>query len=126
MKAQQILARGRRAESVVCLGCEERCLVLVHSAEQPSRSEPFVVCDKRSDVSRVAVSAAALRRWRANDESLCQFVADVLGLRRTATSGDTPNPASCRHLKSGQLVAGMVCRFRLAPDQSHVTQSGRR
>ena len=41
----------------------------------------FVVCDKRDDINRVAVSAERLRQWRCGAEAVGAFVAQSLGLR---------------------------------------------
>ena len=41
----------------------------------------FVVCDKRDDINRVAVSAERLRQWRASAASIADLIAGLLGLR---------------------------------------------
>ena len=41
----------------------------------------FVVCDKRDDINRVAISAERLRQWRCGAEAVGAFVVQSLGLR---------------------------------------------
>lgn len=43
----------------------------------------FVVCDKRSDTSQVAVAAAQLAQWRCDAQAVRGFVATSLELRET-------------------------------------------
>jgi|SRR5579862_1043110 len=84
MKSQRLLARARPAVSVVCPGCEQQCVMPVHSLPAASRSAAsFVVCDKRSDINRVPVSAERLTQWQCDPEAVCGFVATSLGLRRS-------------------------------------------
>ena len=43
----------------------------------------FIVCDKRSDINRVPVSAGRLIQWQCNADLVCGFIAASLGLRRS-------------------------------------------
>ena len=43
-----------------------------------------MVCDKRSDINRVAVPAARIAQWRCDASAVCRFVAASLGLKQTA------------------------------------------
>ena len=54
----------------------------VPHATAPAAS--FVVCDKRSDINRVAVPAARIAQWRCDASAVCRFVAASLGLKQTA------------------------------------------
>lgn len=84
MKTQKLLLKARPANSVVCPGCEQECSMPVHTpprANAPATS--FVVCDKRSDINRVAVPAARLTQWRCDANAVCGFVAASLGLQQT-------------------------------------------
>ena len=47
----------------------------------PHGPASFIVCDKRDDINRVAVSAEGLRQWRCGAEAVGAFVAQSLGLR---------------------------------------------
>jgi hypothetical protein len=49
----------------------------------------FIVCDKRSDISRVLVSTNRLTQWQSNAGLVCGFIAASLGLRRSR--GQTAN-----------------------------------
>lgn len=85
LKSQHLLRKARPAISVVCHGCEQECSMPVHTvphANPPATS--FVVCDKRSDINRVAIPAARLAQWRCDAEAVCGFVAASLGMQRTA------------------------------------------
>ncbi len=83
LKSHKLLVRAKPATSVVCPGCEEECVMPVHT--RPSQSNnpaSFIVCDKRSDINRVPVPPERLTQWRSNIDSICGFVANSLGLRR--------------------------------------------
>lgn len=66
LKAKKLLQRARPAVSVVCPGCEQECVMTVHTPiAGAGAATSFVVCDKRDDINRVAISAEGLRQWRA-------------------------------------------------------------
>ena len=99
MKTQNLLLKARPAKSVVCPGCEQECSMPVHTpprANAPATS--FVVCDKRSDINRVAISSARLALWRCDTKAVCGFIAASLGLAQT-----TVQPA-----EDGLLPIGMA------------------
>lgn len=82
MKSQKLLAKARPAVSVVCPGCERECVMAVHTVPAGPRGPvSFTVCDKRSDINRVPVSAARLSQWRCDTDAVCGFIATSLGLR---------------------------------------------
>jgi hypothetical protein len=84
MKAQKLLAKARPAASVVCPGCERECVMPVQTLTRTSgAASSFVVCDKRDDINRVAISSDLLKQWRCNAEAVCGFVAKSLGLHRS-------------------------------------------
>jgi hypothetical protein len=84
MKSQKLLAKTRPAASVVCPGCEQECVMPVHSPPAgPCGAASFIVCDKRSDINRVAVAAERLAQWRCDTDAWCRFAAHSLGLRRS-------------------------------------------
>ena len=91
MKSQGLLAKARPAASVVCPGCEQQCVMPVHTLPATSRrSASFIVCDKRSDINRVPVAVKRLTQWRCDSEAVCGFVAASLKVRR---SGQHPTDA---------------------------------
>src|SRR3954469_20217157 len=47
----------------------------------PLAPASFIVCDKRSDINRVPVSAARLAQWRCDAELVRGFIATSFGLR---------------------------------------------
>jgi hypothetical protein len=84
MKSQKLLAKARPAISVVCPGCERACVMPVHTLPRASgAAASFIVCDKRSDINRVPVSAKRLMQWRCDADAVCGFVAASLGLQRS-------------------------------------------
>jgi hypothetical protein len=84
MKSQKLLLKARPAASVVCPGCEQECVMPVHTLPAgPRGAASFIVCDKRSDINRVAVAAEHLKQWRCDTNTLCGFAAQSLGLRRS-------------------------------------------
>jgi hypothetical protein len=89
MRGQKLILEAPPASSAACPGCELECVMPVHTPRASNgRSEPFIVCDKRSDINRVAVSAARLSLWRCSAEVVCDFVANILGLRRSRRQKD--------------------------------------
>ena len=85
LKAQGMLLKARPAKSVVCPGCEQECSMAVHTVTHPqtTAATSFVVCDKRSDIHRVAIGAAQLALWRCDAKAVCGFVAASLWLQQT-------------------------------------------
>jgi hypothetical protein len=84
MKSQRLLAKVRPASSAICPGCERACVMPVHTPQRASgAAASFIVCDKRSDINRVPVSAERLTQWRCDAGAVCGFIAASLGLRRS-------------------------------------------
>jgi hypothetical protein len=83
MKAQKLLVKARPAVSVVCPGCERECVMPIHVVPpQGTASRAFVVCDKRSDINRVAVPISRIEQWQASDALIAELLAQLLDLRR--------------------------------------------
>lgn len=84
MQSQRIVAKARPATSAICPGCEHECVMPVHTVPATARcAVSFIVCDKRSDINRVTVSASRLIQWQCNAELVCGFIAARLGVRRS-------------------------------------------
>lgn len=84
MKAQKLITRARPASSAVCPGCEEECVMPVHTIPLPSRDPAlFIACDKRDDIGRVPVPTASLEQWQASGDSIADLLAGLLGLQRS-------------------------------------------
>jgi hypothetical protein len=84
MKSQRLVTKARPAASVICPGCEQECVMPVHTVPATTRSAvSFIVCDKRSDINRVPLSAGRLIQWQCDAELVCGFVAARLGVRRS-------------------------------------------
>ena len=99
LKSQKLLVKASPAVSVVCPGCEQECVMPVHTPPaEAGAATSFVVCDKRDDINRVAVSAERLRQWRCGAEAVGAFVAQSLGLR----------PGSQRKAGAGLWELGLV------------------
>jgi hypothetical protein len=108
MKAQKLLVKAQPAASAVCPGCEQECVMPVHTPlAGPRGPASFIVCDKRSDINRVAVPISRLEQWRASGTSIADLLAGLLGLRRPDT-GDT---------STGRWEIGM---FKGAKRSSHL------
>jgi hypothetical protein len=70
MKLQKLLVKARPAASVVCPGCERECIMPVHTPPAGPRGvASFGVCDKRSDINRVALAAERLKQWRCGSDA---------------------------------------------------------
>jgi len=84
MKKQKLIARARPATSAICPGCEEACVMPVNTLPgEKGASASFIVCDKRNDINRVALSPEKLTQWQSDPDLLCGFIAANLGIRRS-------------------------------------------
>jgi hypothetical protein len=84
IKSQKLLVKARPAASVVCPGCEQECVMPVHTLPAgPRGPASFIVCDKRDDINRVPVAAVRLTQWRCDADAVCGFVSQSVGLRRS-------------------------------------------
>ena len=64
LKAHRLLVRARPARTVVCPGCEADCVMPVQTIPAgPRAAARFIVCDKRSDINRVALTTAHVDQW---------------------------------------------------------------
>ena len=89
MKAQKLLVKARPASSATCPGCERECVMPVHTSRTSTgKSGPFIVCEKRSDINRVAVPADSLICWLCSADAVCDFIADSLGVHRSGRHPD--------------------------------------
>lgn len=88
MKFHGLLTKARPATSTVCPGCERECVMSVHVLSNKAR-EPaaFIVCDKRSDINRVAVPVSCLEQWQVSGDSIAALLAGLLGLHRSEARG---------------------------------------
>lgn len=85
MKSQKLIVKARPASSAICPGCEQECVMPVHSPPAKARAKAsFIVCDKRSDINRISVSAKRLTQWQCNADLVCGYVATHLAIRRSA------------------------------------------
>ena len=99
MRSHRLLVRARPAAAVVCPGCEEDCVMPVQTMPAGPRSAtPFIVCDKRNDINRVALTSERVNQWKCDAAAIARFVARRLGLRR---SGRQAN-------RSGMLEIGLA------------------
>lgn len=92
LKKQKLLTRASPATSAVCPGCENECVMPVHTLVRANGvATSFIVCDKRDDTNRVPIAAEQLLQWRCDVPVVCQFVATSLNLRPSAqqVSSDT-------------------------------------
>ena len=89
LRTQRLLVRARPAATVVCPGCEADCVMPVQTIRaRPYRAAMFIVCDKRSDINRVALAATHVRQWTCDGEAIARFVAAQLDLRRSRHGAD--------------------------------------
>ena len=89
LTAHRLLVRARPAKTVVCPGCEADCVMPVQTIPAgPRAAARFIVCDKRSDINRVALTTAHVDQWKCDAEALARFVVEQLGLRRSRHGAD--------------------------------------
>ncbi|MGE0484832.1 MAG: hypothetical protein AB7Q81_11890 [Gammaproteobacteria bacterium] len=80
-KAEKLLLPACTAADVVCPGCERQCAMPVAVTHRASGEVcAFVVCAKRDDVSRVAVSLESLAQWQASASTVADWLSLTLGL----------------------------------------------
>ena len=106
MKSQKLLAKARPAASAICPGCERACTMPVYTV--PARPPSFIVCDKRSDINRVPLSAARLMQWRSDAEAVRGFIARSLGLRLSNQHHAEPGLLNIG-IASGDKRSQMLC-----------------
>ena len=83
LRHQKLLLKSSPSKSVVCPGCEQQCVMPVHTLSRDTPgAKSFVVCDKRDDTNRVPIAEQHLKQWRCNEDCICNFVAESLGIRR--------------------------------------------
>lgn len=84
MKSQELIKKARPAVSVVCPGCERECIMPVHVRTAKGREpDAFIVCDKRDDVSRVAVAGDLIEQWQCSGDAIAALLSMLLGLHRS-------------------------------------------
>ena len=89
LKSSHLLMRASPANSAVCPGCERECVMPVEVLPDDGYgAAAFIVCDKRSDINRVAVPIAALERWKATGELLADGLARRLLFESRSRSAD--------------------------------------
>ena len=112
MKAQKLITKARPASSVVCPGCEEECLMPVHTIAASSGNPAlFIVCDKRDDIGRVPVAVALIEQWHTSGDSIADLIADLLGQQRSSmgsSSGDLWEIGVFRGAKHSSHLALLV------------------
>lgn len=88
MKSQHLLVKARPAASAICPGCERECVMPVHTPPAAAGGPaPFIVCDKRSDINRVAVPIEVLEQWQTSGELIADLLSELLSLRRPDSIG---------------------------------------
>jgi hypothetical protein len=124
LRAQNLLSKARPASSTVCPGCEQQCMMPVEVlSDAVHRGDPFVVCDKRSDIGRVAIDPGQLRQWKSDGQALGAFVASCLGMSRTATASEVAGLVNVG-VASGDRRAQMIA-LRPAAEPVLVVASSR-
>ena len=109
MKAQRLLTKASPATSADCPGCERECVMPVHVLPNTTRTPAaFIVCDKRSDINRVAVPIDRLSQWQCSADGVSTFVAGTLGLRRSTQPTGAPARWNIG-ITSGDKRSQMLC-----------------
>ncbi len=108
MKSQALLVKASPAASVICPGCEQDCTMPVETIPDSSGAAAlFIVCDKRSDTNRVAISTEQLVQWQASVTAIVKFVARCLSLRLKGTrigDGDMVEIGIVRYKNKSQML----------------------
>lgn len=93
LKGRRWVLPASPATSVTCPGCEEQCNMPVETLwdARSTQAHALVVCDKRTDINRVAVPIGALQCWKLSGESLADGLARMLHLEPRQRGADTVN-----------------------------------
>ena len=112
MKAQKLITKASPAISAVCPGCEQDCTMPVETIPGPAGAPNlFVVCDKRHDINRVAISPDHLAQWQASTVAVAKFVGESLSLRWQGTTASEGNTLEIGIMK-GKKKSQMLCLRR--------------
>ncbi len=109
MRSHRLLVRARPAAAVVCPGCEEDCVMPVQTMPAgPRGSAPFIICDRRSDINRVALPSERVNQWKCDAAEIARFVARRLGLRFGGRQANRPGMLEIG-LAAGDTQRQMLC-----------------
>ncbi len=87
IKTAGLIKQAPPATSAVCPGCEEMCSMPVNTLLKGAGSATaFVICDKRDDINRVAISLTVLEQWQASAYSMAHLLSELLKLSSPPTS----------------------------------------
>ena len=85
LKKQKLIVKAAPAQTVVCSGCEQSCSMRVNVPPSPvGTARPFVVCDKRDDINRVAVPVGRVEQWKTSGDLIAKGMAELMGLPASA------------------------------------------
>lgn len=88
MKSQGLLKKASPARSAICPGCERECAMPVHViSNKGHKTDAFIVCDRRSDINRVAVPLSLLEQWQASGDSIAAVLTHLLKLPVPGANG---------------------------------------
>ena len=109
LKCQKLITKAPPAISVVCPGCEEGCTLPVETIPAPSGAPAlFVVCDKRDDTNRVAISANQLTQWQTSLITVAKFIGQCLSVRWNGTT-TSPGDALQIGMVKSKAKSQMLC-----------------
>jgi len=109
LKSQKLILKAHAATSAVCPGCEENCVMPVHTIGGGTDKQcSFIVCDKRDDTNRVPVTPESLIQWQSNADLVCDFVASGLGLRLPKRQMDSAGRREIGFVR-GENRSQMLC-----------------
>jgi hypothetical protein len=80
LKACEVLAKGPRAESAECPGCEERCTMPLLDA---ASAHAHVRCETTYCGQRFTIRQDEVAQWQVSPEAIGRFVAGATGARFT-------------------------------------------
>jgi len=109
LKRQGLLQKGKPAQSTVCPGCEQECIMPIHSlSNTDNKFLAFVVCDKRHDINRVPIPLQQIEQWQCSVEAVCGFILQTLEIRPTQASSAIPSSVPLGMFK-GKKQRQMLC-----------------
>ena len=107
LKKTGLLTPASPASSATCAGCEQQCFMPVETlSSDGGTAHCFIVCDKRDDINRVAVSDRKLKQWSASSATLARLLAGLLGT--TGTDGVTGQRSELGVLKGRKHSSHVV------------------
>lgn len=128
--SEGLISPYKRAQSTICSGCEEQCIMEVQWREvMPNNKQALIVCDvpeKQSMMGIISLDNDVLKQWSSDTKQLTEWVKAKLGLTtdtKTSTNGQTIRLGMLKSTKGRRWINFHLERFTLEVNQHHLPLS---